>query len=142
MVLPSELASLADLAGDGDTGATTGTTTGSCLTTAPTPRIAESSLIAITLIAPVDFMAVALAAVEVSAHRGMDSRLARIPERSAASIMEELPEASRLADSPASAEVFMGAEVSMGVEVAAVGGNTILAVEPTDDLERRYEYEQ
>jgi len=123
LVLVLELASLAGLAGDGDTEDTIGITTTSCSITTGMYPIAGFSPIATTSIAPVDFteptdfMAKVSAASEVSARRNMDSP-ARIPERSVASIVEEFQEAFLLADSRASVEVST-AEVSVEASTAA-----------------------
>jgi len=82
----------------------------------------------------VDFMAVAFPAAEASRHRRTALRRhmprpALIPERSAASIMEEWQEASPLAGSRALAEAFMGvAEASTEeavTEAGAVEGNSV-----------------
>src|SRR5260370_11176767 len=104
--LALELASLAGLAGDGDTGDTIGTT-GSCLTITATYPRAESSLIAATSIAPADFMGRADFMAEEREDSHPMPRLARIPARSAASIMEEWQEASHLAGSRASVEALL-----------------------------------
>jgi hypothetical protein len=105
-----ELASLADLAGAGDTGDTIGITTTFVSITTPMYPTAEFSPIATTSIAPADFMA---AEREDSHHM---PRAALIPERSAASIMEESQEVSLLAGSRASVEVSTVAAVSTAVE--------------------------
>src|SRR5271168_594044 len=112
-------ASLAVLAGGGDTGDMTGTTTGSFSTITTTARTAEFSPISTTSIVPADFMAVVFPGAvvfpeaEVSPHRGTVSRRhmprpAIIPVLSAALIMEEWREASLLADSRASVEGLTG----------------------------------
>ena len=132
LALVSELASLEALAGAGDTGDTTGITTEFFSTTILTSPTAEFSSIAITSIAPVDFMAVdstamdfmtsTLPEAEVSRHRATASqvlmpRVALILELSADSIMEECLEASLPAGSRVSVEAFTAEEVFMGAEV-------------------------
>ena len=126
----SESVSLADLAGDGDTGATIGITTGSSSITAPTSRTAEFSPIAATSIAAVDFMAVGFTTVRSTAaisqaDEGSGGRAdspAHIPERSADSIGEGWLEGFLLAGSRALAEASMEVEVSTA---AAVAGNSV-----------------
>ena len=119
------------------TGDTIGITTGSFSTTTPTSPTAEFSSTATTSIAPVDFMGGGFHGGSRGfrgSDRSMDSRHrmprpARIPELSAASIMEEWREAFPLAGSRASAEASTVAELSTAVEVsteaAAVEGNSV-----------------
>src|ERR1700722_94699 len=121
-----ELASLAGLAGDGDTGDTIGITTASCSTITAMYPTAESSLIGITSITAADSMAepdfTAPALVSTAQRRSTDSR-DRMPRpalilvRSAALIMEERPEASLLVGSPASVEVSTEVEASTAAAV-------------------------
>jgi hypothetical protein len=110
---------LADLAGAGDTGDTTGVVMESSSTTTATFPAAEFSSIATTLIAPVDFME---AERGDSAVANMDSRRmrnrARIPVHSAALIMEESQGAFLPAGSPALAEASM--EAADSTEAAVV----------------------
>jgi hypothetical protein len=118
-----ESASLADLAGAGDTGDTTGVVMESSSTTTATFPTAEFSSIATTSIAPEDFM---------EAERGdspvanMDSHRMRnrapIPVHSAASIMEESRGAFLPAGSPALAEA---STEEVAVTEAAVVGNPV-----------------
>jgi hypothetical protein len=115
-----ESASLADLAGDGDTGDTIGITTGSCSTTAPTCPTAEFSPTVATSTALVDSMGVAFPAAEASAGRSADSE-AHTQAHSAASIMEESREASPPVGSRVLAEDSM--EVEASTAAGAVEGN-------------------
>jgi hypothetical protein len=115
-----ESASLAGLAGDGDTGDTIGITTGSFSTTAPTVPTAEFSPTATTSIALVDSIAAALPAAEASVRRIVDSE-APTPVRSAVSIMEAWQEASPPEGSRALAEA--STEVEVSTAAVAVEGN-------------------
>src|ERR1700719_2598751 len=130
-----ESAFLVGLAGAGTTGAMIGTTTASCSTTTPTSLTAEFSSTAITSIAladfmqPTDFMAEER---EDSPVASMDSRHhmprpVRIPAHSAALIMEESREVSRLGGNRALAEASMEAEVftEAAATEAAVTGNSV-----------------
>ena len=119
--LALELASLAALAGDGDTGDTIGIT-GSCSIITATYPTAEFSSIATTSIMPVDFMEAEDFMVEVIEDlevANMDSHPMASPAptqaRSAALIMGEPPRAFPHAGNPASEastaeEDFMAAE--------------------------------
>ena len=131
LALALELASLAGLAGAGDTGDTIGITTTFVLIATPMYPTAEFLPIATTSIAPVDFMELADFMAEEREDLLEDSTASRphmprpvpIPERSAASIMEECREAFPLAASRASAEVSMEAEGSTAAGAAT--GNSV-----------------
>jgi hypothetical protein len=116
-----ESASLADLAGDGNTGDTIGITMGSSSTTAPISLTAECSSVATTSIAPAGSRVVASPGTEVSPHRATASRPAPTPAHSAASIMEESQEAFLFEGSRASVEV---SEAEVFTEAEAVAGNS------------------
>jgi hypothetical protein len=126
-----ESGSLADLAGDGDTGDTIGVVTEfSSITTATFPT-AEFSSIVTTSIAPADFtepedFMVAerrenLAVANVDSRRLTPSPV-RIPAHSAALITEGSREAFLLAGNQASAEASTGVEA---VTEEAVAGNSV-----------------
>src|SRR4029077_17612357 len=116
-----ELASLADSAGDGTIGDTIGITTTFVSTITTTSPTAECSQIATSSVTPADFTELAdfmADKPEDSPAASMDLRhhtasLEFIPAHSAALIMAESPEASRLAGSRASVEVSTAVEVSM-----------------------------
>jgi hypothetical protein len=122
LALASESASLADLAGAGDTGDTIGITmTFASITTAMSLTV-EFSPTATTSIAPADFMQpTGFMAAEPEDSHHMPTP-APIPERLAASIMEESQEASLLAGSRASEEASTAA-VAVSTVVEAGEGN-------------------
>jgi hypothetical protein len=127
------LASLAGLAGGGDTGDTIGTTTAFYSTTTPTYPAAEFSSIASTSTLReadsimVDFVEpAAFMAEKEGSHR--TRRLALIPAPSAALIVEERREASLPEDGRALAAAFMGVEASTAEAVftaVAAEGNRV-----------------
>src|ERR1700756_1699535 len=119
-----ELASLAGLAGDGDTGASVGmAVVESCSTMAPGYLTAECSPIAASITA--DFMvadsmvADFMVGAGFMAPRDFPAEGAPIWRLSGASIMEETRPAFPHAGNPASVAVSTGVEVSMGVVVAS-----------------------
>src|SRR5437588_9572491 len=130
LALALESVSLAGSVGVGTTGDLIGITTESFTTTPPTYPTAESSSTVTTSITPAGFMAepdfTAAALVSTALrHHSMDS-LHRMPSpgltlaRSAASIMEEPPEAFPHEGSRASGEDSTAAEDSTGAAVVTV----------------------
>lgn len=125
----SESDSSAGLAGAGTTGDSAGMGLGSCSTMAPGCLTAGLSIAAsITDFTPADFME----PVDFTAA----GFVALILERSAASIVEGLPEASRLAAGRASLEDFIVADFMVEAsevftEAEAVAGNSARLL-PTD----------
>jgi hypothetical protein len=143
LVWALELASLADLAGAGDTGDMTGVATELCSTTTATFPIVEFSSIAATSTTAADFMAApdftaaTLGSGAVHHPMGLRVRMDRaglIPARSVGLITEEPLAASPRAGSRASAEVFtvVGAfTVAEATEVAVTGNRCYVANAPT-----------
>ena len=124
----SELASLAGLVGDGDTGASVGmAVVESCSTMAPGYLTAECSPIAASI--TVDFMVADSVVADFMAPRDFTAEVAPIRELSVASIMEETRTAFPHAGNPASVEVSTGVEVSMGVVVASTAAAVVGAVD-------------